>query len=256
MNKSNPPMGFVSRDWSEEIKVGGVISNEGIRPPGLVPIPVSEDNGKTLDWSQSRDGDSTTLIPLSLNSAIRCEHSVVVNGPRTGTYREFISLDDNKLSKIRLNVLPETLEAAARAAGDLRKRYDLLFFHLGTTKPARLTAVVSWAVSVSKIPAHAWKAPIPTSMIEAYLSENAAENSSGTSSPVQMTQDWKRAVDEFISKCDEMDQARGRRRSGLPPVDDQLRRCSRASSKASSISEGHVSPDDDRPSRKVVHHDD
>ena len=161
--------------------------------------------------------------------------------------------DDKKLSTIRLGVLPNTLDAATRAAGDLRKRYDLLFIHLETPTPARLTAVARWAVSVSKIPPHAWKAPIPTPIIEEYLSENANEGGSGPSPRIQV-KDWKRVVDEFIAKCDELDQRRGRRRSGLPPVDDddQPPKRSRGSSRASSISEGHVSPDDDGPSRKVV----
>lgn len=154
-------------------------------------------------------------------------------------------------------MLPKTLDAAARATGDLRKRYDLLFLHLEAPAPPRLTAVARWAVSVSKLPSRAWKAPIPTPVIEEYLSEHTRGNGSGSSPPIQ-TKDWRRVVDEFISRCDELDQARGRRRSGLPPVDDhdQPRKQSRGSSRASSISEGHVSPDDDGPSRKVLHGDD
>lgn len=162
--------------------------------------------------------------------------------------------DDKKLSTIRLSVSPKTLEEATRVAGDLRKRYDLLFLYLETPTPARLTAAARWAISVSKIPPHTWKAPIPTDVVEEYLVENTHESSGGTSSPIQ-TKDWKRGVDKFISRCDELDQRRGRRRSGLPPVDDRPRKHSRASSKASSISEGHVSPDDDGPSRKVLHDD-
>ena len=151
-------------------------------------------------------------------------------------------------------MLPKTLDAATRAAGDLRKRYDLLFLHLETPTPVRLTAVARWAVSVSKIAPRAWKTPIPTLVIEEYLSENVDESGDGSSPRIQ-TKDWKRVVGEFVSRCDELDQTRGRRRSGLPPVDDddQPPKRSRGSSRASSISEGHVSPDDDGPSKKVVH---
>ena len=257
MSKSNPPMGFISRGWSEGAKVGGSISEGGVRPPGLAPTPISEDDGKTLDWSQPQEADSMSSLPLAFNSTNQRKHPVVVNDPRTRTDRELIPLDDKKLSTIRLGVLPETLEAATRAAGDLRKRYDLLFLHLETPTPARLNAVARWAVSVSKLPPHAWKDPIPTAMIEEYLSQKSSENGSGSSLQIQ-TKDWKRVVDEFVSRCDELDQTRGRRRSGLPPVDDGDRprkplRGSTGSSRASSISEGHVSPDYDGPSRKVLH---
>ena len=231
-----------------------MISSEEIASPGIVPIPVSVDDGKTLDWSQSHGDEATTLIPLAVNSAVSCKSPVTPNGPRTRTNQVFVPLDDKKLSKIRLNVPPKTLEAATKVAGDLRKRYDLLFFHLGTSKPARLTAVARWAISVSKIPPHAWKASIPTLIIEEYLSKNTGNNSE--SSPPIQTKDWKRVVGEFVSKCDELDQMRGRRLPGLPPIDDRRRGRSRASSGASSISEGHVSPDDDGPSRKVLRYDD
>ena len=106
-------------------------------------------------------------------------------------------------------MIPKTLDAATRAAGDLRKRYDLLFLHLEAPTPVRLTAVARWAVSVSKIPPHAWKTPIPTLVIEEYLSENTNEGGSG-SSPRTHTKDWKRVVNEFVSRCDELDQTRGR----------------------------------------------
>lgn len=163
-------------------------------------------------------------------------------------------LDDKKLSKIRVSVLPKRLEAAARVALDIQRRYDLLFLHLEIPAPARLTEVMRWGISASKIPPHAWKSPIPTEVIEEYLSESGKVDRGRSDSPVQIM-DWKQVVDTFISKCDELDQTRGRQRSGLPPVDDQPRKRSRASSRTSSISEGHVSPDDDGPSRKVVHGD-
>lgn len=256
MNKSNPPMGFVSRGWSE-IRITGSTSNEEIRVPSLAPIPVSEDEGRTLDWSQSQKHDNVSLFPLAVDHTTLCKHPVVVNDPGTRSDRELIPPDDKKLSKIRLGVLPNTLESATRAARDLQKRYDLLFLHLEAPTPARLTTVARWAVSASKIPPHAWKTPIPTAMIEEYLSENANEDGSGSRPQIQ-TRDWKRVVDEFVSRCDELDQTRGRRRSGLPPVDDddQQQKRLRVSSRGSSISEGHVSPDDDRPSRKVVYDDD
>ena len=151
-------------------------------------------------------------------------------------------------------MLPETLEAAGRVAIDLQRRYDMLYLHLETSKPVLLTAVVRWAASASKIPAHSWKIHIPTTVMEEYISESVGKDGIGSNSTARVG-DWKPVVDDFISKCDELDQRRGRRCSGLPPVGDQPRRHSRESSRASSISEGHVSPDDDGPSRKVVHHD-
>lgn len=249
-------MGFVSRDWSEEVGVGELIPNQEARPLGLVPIPVSEDDGKTLDWSRSRERGSTQSPP-ALTPTIRCKHTQSSRVTKETELTERSPSDDEKRSTIRLGVLPKTLEAATKTAGDLRKRYDLLFLHLETPTPVRLTVVARWAVSVSKIPPHAWKTPIPTQIIEKYLSENANESSSRPNPRIQ-TKDWKRVVDGFVSRCGELDQTRRRRRSGLPPVDDseQPQKRSRGSSRASSISEGHVSPDDDGPSRKVVHDDD
>ena len=70
-------MGFVSRDWSGAIEVGASMTNQEARPPYLVPTPVSEDNGKTLNWSRSWEHDSVTP-PLALDPTIRCEHPVIV----------------------------------------------------------------------------------------------------------------------------------------------------------------------------------
>jgi len=296
MNKSNPPMGFIARDWLKETKTCGLMLNEEMRPPGLVPIPVSEDNGKTLDWSQPRRGDSTSLASLHLNPAIQCEYMVIVSGLGTRTERGAILLDDTKLSAIRLSVPPKTLETASQVARDLRRRYDLLFFRLETPTPARLTAVARWAVSASRIPPHTWKAPIPTSMIEEYLAESTNTNGGFNPKPQTRMRDWKLVVEEFISTCDELGSAGEQHWSAVSPVDDQPRWQSRASSKASSraslrkgsraslrtgsrtssraslrtgsrassrvgsragsIAEGHVSPEDDGPSRKVLYDDD
>ena len=133
-------------------------------------------------------------------------------------------------------------------AEDLQRRYDLLFFHLETPKPVRLTAVVRWGILNSKIPAHAWKFPAPTQVIEGYLADESDDH---PASPI--LKDWAQVVKKFISRCDHLDktmesQPRSFSRSGRP------RACSR-SSKTDSISEGHVSPEDDCPSKKVVHYD-
>ena len=71
-------MGFISRDWLKVIEVGGSISNQEALPPYLVPTPVSEDNGKTLSWSRSRECDSVTS-PLALDPTIQCKHLVVAS---------------------------------------------------------------------------------------------------------------------------------------------------------------------------------
>ena len=69
MNKSNPPIGFTSRDWPGLIKIGGLMPSE-TRTPGLAPTPVSGDGGKTLDWSQTQKHDNTTFAPLRLDPAV------------------------------------------------------------------------------------------------------------------------------------------------------------------------------------------
>lgn len=68
-------------------------------------------------------------------------------------------------------------------------------------------------------------------------------------------------VGDFISICEELDKEEERNLPELPLVDDRARKYrgrkySSASSIGSSISEGHVSPEDDGPSKKVVRYDD
>ena len=142
------------------------------------------------------------------------------------------------------------MEAASVAARELRKRYDLFYLHLDTQTPVRLTSVVRWAVSTSKIPPHAWKATVPTSVIEEYLAENPNPNGASPSTSGEKKRDWKLEVDKFISKCHELDQEGGQGLSGLPCTDDppwgQGRTRSTISSRAGSISEGNLSPDQER----------
>lgn len=80
MDKANPPMGFISRDWSEGTKdCGSSGATEETRPP--VPTPVSQDNGRTLDWSKSRDDDTTLLSPPVLYHTVQCEQLIIVTDP-------------------------------------------------------------------------------------------------------------------------------------------------------------------------------
>ena len=137
-------------------------------------------------------------------------------------------------------------------AGDLQRRYDLLFLHLETPKPLRLTSVVRWGISNSKIPPHAWKSPVPTQVIENYLVDESDEH---PVSLIQAEKDWVQVVTNFVSRCDHLDKT-VEPEPRFPPLGDRPRARSRASSRASSLSEGHVSPEDDGPSRKVVRYDD
>lgn len=160
---------------------------------------------------------------------------------------------------IRLGANPKVLEIASKVAGDLRRRYDLLFFLLETPKPVRLTAAVRWGISNSRIPTHAWKSPVPTQVIEDHLADKQGEQDDhpAPSTPEDGAQvakkDWVKVVNKFISGYDHLDKMTESEprfsRSGRPAVR------SRASSRASSISEGHVSPEDDGPSKKVVCYD-
>lgn len=88
-------------------------------------------------------------------------------------------------------------------------------------------------------------------MIEDYLPD---EPDDYPTSPIH-EKDWAHAVTDFISKCDHLYKITEPEPWPLGN-DDRPRARSRASSRTSSLSEGHVSPDDDGPSRKVVHHDD
>jgi hypothetical protein len=149
------------------------------------------------------------------------------------------------------------METASKVAEELRKRYDLIFLHLDPPISVPLTAVVRWAVSTSKVHPQAWKAPVSTSVIEEYLAELSP------SGPLDETKDWSLVVDEFTSKCDELDRARRQSWSEVSSSSDRGRINNQASSSSSSRasvgsrcssipSEGHVSPEDDGPSRKVV----
>lgn len=62
MNRSSPPRGWVRSDWSEGTRAGRPTLNE-VQPPAPIPIPLSDDDGKTLDWSQP--GGSGDLLPVS-----------------------------------------------------------------------------------------------------------------------------------------------------------------------------------------------
>jgi len=121
-----------------------------------------------------------------------------------------------------------------------------------TPKPLRLTAAVRWGASNSKIPAHAWKLPVPTQVIEDHLAD--ASNDRPASSVLE--NDWVQVVNKFISRCDHLDKAAEPDPGHFSLNDRRQRVRSRASSRASSISEGHVSPEDDGPSKKVPHWDD
>ena len=67
--------------------------------------------------------------------------------------------------------------------------------------------------------------------------------------------EWERVVDEFLSKCDHLGTTT--EPEPTPLLRNNRRRAhSRTSSRASSISEGHVSPEDDGPSKKVVRYND
>lgn len=127
----------------------------------------------------------------------------------------------------------------------------MLFLRLETTKPIRLTTAVQWGILNSKIPAHLWKSPIPTQVIEDYLAAEPAGDR--PASPI-LKKDWVQVVNEFISMCDHLDKAT-EPEPRLPSRNDRPRVRSRASSRASSISEGHVSPEDEIPSKKVVCYD-
>jgi len=156
------------------------------------------------------------------------------------------SPDGARVAAIRLRLKPEVRKSASKMAEGLQRRYDLLFLHLETPKPVRLTAAVRWGISNSKIPARAWKSPVPTQVIEDYLAD---EPDDPPASPIP-GKDWVQVVNKFIPIRDHLDnrplarsRARSRARSGT-------------SSRASSLSEGHVSPEDDGPSKKVLHYDD
>lgn len=139
-------------------------------------------------------------------------------------------------------------EAASKVAEDLQRRYDLLFLRLETPKPMRLTAAVRWGISNSKIRAHAWKSPVPTRVIEDYLADEPEDRPAS-----QILKDWVQVVEKFISRCDHLDKT-----TESDPRSFSRRGRSRGRSRGSrtdSISEGHVSPEDDGPSKKVLHYD-
>jgi len=140
---------------------------------------------------------------------------------------------------IRFGAKGKTRKKALMVAECLQRRYELLFLHLKNPKPVRLTAILRWGISNSTIPAHAWKSFVPTRLIEGYLADKLDDP------PVSLVPgDWVRVVNEFISGCDHLGEI----------VESEPH--SRASSRASSTSEGHVSPEDDGPSKKVPRWDD
>jgi hypothetical protein len=130
-------------------------------------------------------------------------------------------------------------------AEDLQRRYDLLFPRLGTPKPVRLTAAVRWGISNSKIPAHAWKSPVPTQVLEDYLADEPVDRPASSI----LKNDWAQVVNEFVSRCDRLDKT-----TEPEPRPFSRNDRPRAPFRAGLISEGHVS-EDDGPSKKVVRYD-
>jgi hypothetical protein len=79
LTRLNPPAGFTSCDWPEVIESGnpatrGLFEPGGVAPEELfypvrpIPIPVSADGGKSLDWSR----------PAESNNSV---HASVYSGP-------------------------------------------------------------------------------------------------------------------------------------------------------------------------------
>jgi len=66
---------------------------------------------------------------------------------------------------------------------------------------------------------------------------------------------WVEVVSKFISRCDHLDEAIQLKQESSSG-DDHSRTSSRGSSRGSVVSEGHVSPEEDGPSKKVVRYDD
>ena len=218
------------------------------------------------------------IHPLTLRFAV----SNTVSSATLRDQSRDSSPDEKKLAAIRLLAGPKVWRTASKVAEDLQRRYDLLFLHLETPKPVRLTTAVRWGISNLKIPAHAWKSPAPIQVIEDYLADELDDLSTSQTAelrknitklekflledlrltdgpgdrlaPSTFEKDWARVVKEFISRCDHLYNTMELEPG--PLSNDHSRASSRVHSRASSISEGHVSPEDDGPSKKVVCYDD
>ena len=72
MTRLNPPLGFTSRDWSEEIGTNRFdeVLKEELRFSGPVPIPLSVDGGKTLDWSRPEESETSAHASIYLNPIV------------------------------------------------------------------------------------------------------------------------------------------------------------------------------------------
>lgn len=75
-------MGFVRRNWSEEFKSDepdevdepdGTMPKGDLRLRGPVPIPVSVDGGKTLDWSRHLESESSAKALTYMNPLVHRE---------------------------------------------------------------------------------------------------------------------------------------------------------------------------------------
>lgn len=74
-------MGFASSDWSEVIDSptteglltpDGVSSEEEFRSWDPIPVPVSSDGGKTLDWTRPAEGEAF-IRALPFDFPLLCE---------------------------------------------------------------------------------------------------------------------------------------------------------------------------------------
>ena len=89
MNKSSPPMGIISRNWSGEIEASGPPLLH--KPSDMTGRDSSNsnfgDDCRTLDWSQPQDSEGTTPLPFVFNPTIRREHPAFIHYSEKGTGR-------------------------------------------------------------------------------------------------------------------------------------------------------------------------
>ena len=84
MTKLNPPMGFTSCDWSEEIGTDKLMPGALFEPDeavlerdfrlgGPIPMPLSADGGQILDWSRNTESESLAHSSTYRNRVVHRE---------------------------------------------------------------------------------------------------------------------------------------------------------------------------------------
>ncbi|THH09199.1 hypothetical protein EW146_g8754, partial [Bondarzewia mesenterica] len=121
----------------------------GVEKVDLHPIPLSSNDGATLDWGGSPSEDEKPDKRWSLSRTMRKSKDKGISNSSKDVVEKQESLYVDKLARIRQGVKPHTLKKAEITRQQLQRRYNLLSSSIGSSSNALTpTKVVRWFSSL------------------------------------------------------------------------------------------------------------